>query len=296
MPNNLITISNQKIGEGNPVYFIAEIGLNHNGSLTNAKKLVDAAFACGWHCVKFQKRTPEICVPEQQKHVMRDTPWGRMSYLEYRYKVEFEHDEYRYIDRYCREKPIQWSASVWDVPSVEFLLEYDVPFIKIPSAKLTETDILVAAARSGKTIFLSTGMSTLDEIDSAVETIEKHASSNYLLMHTNSSYPAPPEELNLNVIPFLKERYGCIVGYSGHESGLEPSVVAAVLGAKVIERHVTLDHNMWGSDHFASLEIEGMHKLIRRVAEVADIMGSGVKTVTESELEIRKKLRGVAAR
>lgn len=207
MAKEKITIGETTIGEGEPVFLIAEIGLNHNGTLNIAKRLIDAAFACGWNCVKFQKRTPEICVPDHQKNVMRDTPWGRITYLDYRCKVEFGNEEYSYIHEYCREKPILWSASAWDMQSLHFLLDFDVPFIKIPSAKMTEDEIIETAAKSGKPVFLSTGMSTIEEIDKAVGILEKHSEGNYLLMHTNSTYPTPLEELNLKVILFLKERY-----------------------------------------------------------------------------------------
>jgi N-acetylneuraminate synthase len=287
-----ISIDGRLVGDNQPVYMIAEIGLNHNGDLQIAKKLIDAAFATNWDCVKFQKRTPEICVPEHQKSVMRDTPWGRMTYLEYRYRVEFEKEQYDYIDTYCCEKPISWTASIWDLKSLEFLLQYDIPFIKVPSAKLTEHEFLVESAKSGKPVILSTGMSTIEEIDAAVEVLEKHAKGNYVLMHTNSSYPAPPEELNLRVINFLKERYKCIIGYSGHEYDLEPSVIAASLGAGLIERHVTLDHNIWGSDQFASLEVHAMDMLRKRIKNIDLILGDGIKKLTGKELEVRKKLRG----
>jgi N-acetylneuraminate synthase len=287
-----IKIDGQLVGENQPIYMIAEIGLNHNGDIQIAKKLIDAVFATNWSCAKFQKRTPSICVPESQKNLMRDTPWGRMTYLEYRYKVEFEKEQYDYIDRYCKEKPIAWTASVWDLKSLEFIMGYDVPFIKIPSAKLTEHECLIEASKSGKPIVLSTGMSTVPEIDTAIDLLEKHARGGYVLMHTNSVYPAPPEELNLRVINFLKERYGCIVGYSGHEEDLEPSVIAVSLGASLIERHVTLDHNMWGSDHFASLEVHGMSLLLKRIKNINVILGDGVKKLTEKETEVRKKLRG----
>lgn len=292
MANKAVRIDGGLVGEKEPIYMIAEIGLNHNGSVEIAKKLIDAAFACNWHCVKFQKRTPAVCVPEDQKNVMRDTPWGRMTYLEYRYRVEFEKDQYDYIDRYSREKPIAWTASVWDMGSLHFILQYDVPFIKIPSAKLTEDDLLAEACRSQKPVILSTGMSSVEEIDHAVELMEKHSNGDYILMHTNSNYPAPQEELNLLTIPFLVERYGCVVGYSGHEYDLEPSVIAAALGAKVIERHITLDHSMWGSDHFASLEVHAMDMLYKRIKGVDVMLGDGVKRVTEKEREVRKKLRG----
>jgi len=287
-----IKINEHIIGENEPVFLIAEIGINHNGDLQVAKRLMDAAFACGWQCVKFQKRTPEICVPENQKNVLKDTPWGKITYLEYKYKVEFEQKEYSYIDKYCKEKPILWTASVWDIPSLEFILQYDVPFIKIPSAKLTESELLSEAAKSGKTIILSTGMSTIEEIDEAVNLLEKHSKGNYVLMHTNSTYPTPPKDINLSTIKFLRDRYNCLVGYSGHEFDLEPSVIAVALGAKIIERHITLDHNMWGSDHFASLEVHAMDLLRKRISEVDMVLGDGIKKLTPKEMEVRKKLRG----
>jgi N-acetylneuraminate synthase len=292
MAKKEIKIGNHIVGDGHPVFMIAEIGINHNGDMQIAKKLIDGAFVCNWHCVKFQKRTPEICVPEAQKNVMRDTPWGRIPYIEYRKKIEFGEEQYRYIDSYCKEKPILWSASVWDIPSLEFLMEYDVPFIKIPSAKLTEDKLLIESAKTAKPIILSTGMSTLEELDHAVEILEKHSKGNYILMHTNSAYPAPIEELNLNLISFLKERYNCIVGYSGHEYDLEPSVVAVAMGAKVLERHVTLNHNMWGSDQSASLEVHAMDFLFRRIANIDVMLGDGGKRITASERPIREKLRG----
>lgn len=292
MPLNDIQLADHFVGPSHPVFLIAEIGLNHNGSIDIAKKLIDAAFACNWDVVKFQKRTPDICVPEHQKSVPRETPWGVMSYLEYRYRVEFGETEYSYIDRYCNEKPILWSASVWDIPSLHFLLKYDIPFIKIPSAKLTESDLLIEACKSGKNMIVSTGMSTLEEIDRTVDLLEKYTRGNYILMHTNSTYPTPAEEINLNTIPFLRQRYGCIVGYSGHEYDLEPSVIAVALGARVIERHITLDHNMWGSDHFASLEVHAAAMLYKRIKDIDVILGKGEKVLTKGEIEIKKKLRG----
>jgi len=292
MAKKEIRIGKYGINEKSPVFMIAEIGLNHNGDLAIAKKLIDAAFACDWHCVKFQKRTPELSVPENQKNVIRDTPWGKMTYLEYRHKVEFGKKEYGYINKFCREKPILWSASAWDIPSLKFLLSYDIPFIKIPSAKLTDKKLLTAAGRSKKPVILSTGMSTIKEIDDAVLIVEKASRGNFILMHTNSTYPTSIEDLNLNVIKLLKNRYGCIVGYSGHEYGLEPTVVAVSLGAKLVERHVTMSHKMWGSDHFASLEVHAMDLLYKRLKDMSAILGDGVKKVTKGELEIRKKLRG----
>jgi len=292
MANQTVKINNTIIGYDKPVYMIAEIGLNHNGSLDIAKRLIDASSACGWHCVKFQKRVPDLCVPEYQKNILRETPWGKITYLEYKYKVEFNQIEYSIIDKYCSEKPIHWSASVWDLPSLEFIIDRNVPFIKIPSAKLTEYELIRQASQYGKPIVLSTGMSTVEEIDNTVEILEKYSNGDYVLMHTNSVYPAPPEELNLRVINFLKERYKCIVGYSGHENNLEPTVIAVTLGAKMVERHITLDHTMWGSDHEASLEVHGMDILHRRIKQVAITLGDGVKKITQKEMEVRKRLRG----
>lgn len=272
-------------------YFIAEIGINHNGDLQVAKRLIDATFACQWNCVKFQKRNPDICVPDNQKNIMRETPWGKMTYLEYRKKVEFGEKEYDYISNYCKEKPIDWTASVWDIPSVEFISQYDVPFIKIPSAKITEKEMLIKSCQTKKPIILSTGMSTLEEIDEAVNILEKHASQ-YVLMYTNSAYPTPINELNIRCITTLKERYKCPIGYSGHEYDLEPTVFAAVLGVKIIERHITIDHNMWGTDQAASLEVTGMDILRKRIKDVDIILGDKMKKITESEVKVRKKLRG----
>ncbi len=273
-------------------YLIAEIGINHNGDIQIAKKLIDAAFACQWDCIKFQKREPEICVPDHQKNNPKETPWGKMTYLEYKKKIEFGKKEYDYIDKYCKEKPIDWTASVWDLPSLEFLLNYDIPFIKIPSPKLTEEELLIAASKSGKSLVVSTGMSTVEEIDRAVEILEKYASQ-YILMHCNSAYPAPQNELNLKCIQTLQERYKCPIGYSGHEYDLEPSVYATILGAKIIERHITLSHNTWGTDQASSLEVTGMDILKKRIKDISPVLGNGEIKVTENEKPIRKKLRGV---
>jgi N-acetylneuraminate synthase len=292
MTNKKIKIGNKYIGDGEPLYLIAEIGINHNGDLQIAKRLIDATWATGWNCAKFQKRTPDICVPEQQKNVIRQTPWGEMTYLEYKKRIEFEQKEYDYIDRYCREKPLDWTASVWDIPSLEFLLRYDVPFIKIPSAKITEHELITMAAESGRTLFVSTGMSTLEEVDNVVNLLEKHTKGNYVLFHTNSTYPAKLDELNLQMITTLKERYHCIVGYSGHEYELAPAMIAPVFGASVIERHVTLDHTMWGTDQAASLEVRGMDALEKRIRSIKFIAGDGIKTIYEGEKKIREKLRG----
>ena len=287
-----VAIGKYLINDEAAPYMIAEIGINHNGDMQIAKKLIDAANATGWNAVKFQKREPEISVPDAQKNIIRDTPWGKMTYLDYKKHIEFGKDEYDYIDKYCREKPLDWSASPWDLPSLEFLLKYDLPFLKIASASIVNHELLKKAARSGKLIVMSTGMSNWKEIDSAVDVLEKHATGGYVLMHTNSVYPAPEEMLNLNMIGVLKKRYNCPVGYSGHEQSLEPTVMACVLGACVIERHVTLDHDMWGTDQAASLTPHAMDMLHRRLKNVKKILGNGNRCLSEAELMIKKKLRG----
>jgi N-acetylneuraminate synthase len=274
-----------------PTYIIAEIGINHNGSLETAKKLIDIAAIAGCDAVKFQKRNPDVCVPEHQKSVMRDTPWGQMTYLDYKYKVEFEKREYDIIDEYCKEKNIAWSASPWDLDSLEFLMGYDIPFIKIPSAMITNEELMRASAATGKKIIFSTGMSTMEEIDQAVEWMNEE-NTPFSLLHCNSTYPAPLEDLNLSCIPVLKDRYQCEVGYSGHEFRLGTTVAAVYLGATILERHITLDRTMWGSDHLASVEPQGLIKLVRGVRELESAYGDGRKRVTEGELPIRKKLRG----
>jgi len=272
-------------------YLIAEIGINHNGDLNVAKKLIDAAHACSWDCVKFQKRNPDISVPEHQKNEPKDTPWGKMTYLEYKKKIEFEKKEYDQIARYCSYKPIDWTVSVWDLDSLNFIKKYDIPFIKIPSAHLTNHKLLKASAQTGIPIVASTGMSTLKEVDEAVAVLKKHASQ-FVLMHCNSSYPSKLEELNLKVIPALKKRYKCPVGYSGHEYGLDSTSTAVALGASIVERHITLDRNMWGTDQASSVEPQGMDKLYKQIRSVQHYLGDGKKKVYESELSSRKKLRG----
>ena len=270
-------------------YIIAEIGINHNGSLDTAKKLIDVAAVSGCDAVKFQKRNPDVCVPEHQKDVMRTTPWGEMKYIDYKYRMEFGQEEYDEIDRYCRAKGIQWSASPWDLDSLEFLMQYDLPWIKIPSAMITNEQLMKATAATDKKVIFSTGMSTYEEIDKAVEWLDNN---DYIMLHCNSTYPAPLEDLNLSCIGTLSERYNCEVGYSGHEFRLGTSVAAIYLGATYIERHITLDRTMWGSDHMSSVEPQGLIKMVRGIRELEIAHGDGVKKVTEGELAPRKKLRG----
>jgi len=271
-------------------YIISEIGINHNGDLDIAKKLIDISAAAGCNAVKFQKRNPDVCVPEHQKSVIRDTPWGEMTYLDYKYKVEFGKEEYDEIDRYCKEKGIAWSASPWDLDSLEFLNQYDIPFIKIASASITDKELLKKTCETGKKVIISTGMSSEEEIDEAVDILKDNA-SDYAVLHCNSSYPAPIEELNLSCVKTLKDKYGCQVGYSGHEFRLGTTVAAVYLGATIIERHVTLDRTMWGSDHMASVEPQGLFKLVSGVRELEQSFGDGEISVTETEAEVRKKLR-----
>lgn len=272
-------------------FIIGEIGINHNGDLNIAKKLIDAINACGWHCAKFQKRNPDVCVPEHQKQIERDTPWGKMTYIDYKHKIEFGTIEYDIIEKYCSEKSLCWSASVWDIDSLKFVQNYDLPFIKIPSAHLNNKLLLEEAAKSNIPLIISTGMSNWEMIDDAIEIIGK-ITDNYAILHCNSTYPAPLSELNLNVIPVMKERYNCIVGYSGHEFNLEPSVIAVALGAQIIERHITLDHNMWGTDQSSSLEVHAMDLLKKRIKDVNKILGGKEKIITDSEKPFLKKLRG----
>jgi len=274
-------------------YIIAEIGINHNGDLNVAKRLIDIAAVAGCDAVKFQKRDPDVCVPEHQKNVEKDTPWGTMTYLEYKHKTEFGKKEYDEIDQHCRNKTISWSASPWDLGSLEFLLQYDIPFIKIPSAMLTNLKLIEAAAKSGKKVILSTGMSTEEEIYKAICVLEPGPEMyDYAILHCNSTYPAPLDELNLSCIKTMKDKYGCEVGYSGHEFRLGTSVAAVYLGATIIERHITLDRSMWGSDHLSSVEPQGLFKLVSGIRELEQSFGDGKIKVTESEKPVRKKLRG----
>ena len=274
------------------VYIIAEIGINHNGDLNIAKKLIDIAKVAGGDAVKFQKRNPDGCVPEHQKSVERDTPWGRMTYLDYKYRVEFEKEEYDKIDDYCKQRNIVWSASPWDLDSLEFLNQYDLPFIKIPSALLTDLDLIAASAKTNKKLIISTGMSTIEEIDASVDAI-KNANPNceFSILHCNSSYPAPNDDLNLTCIKTLQDRYNCQVGYSGHEFGLTTTIATVCLGASIVERHITLDRTMWGTDQMCSVEPQGLIKLVRGINELSSALGDGIKRVTEGEKPIKDKLR-----
>jgi N-acetylneuraminate synthase len=286
-----VKLGEREVGSGQPVYIIAEIGINHNGSMDVAKKLIEGAKRAGCDAVKFQKRTPEICVPKDQWYIERSTPWGPMTYIDYRHKVEFSREEYREIDRYCRELGIQWFVSPWDVPSVDFTEEFNPPVYKVASASLTDIELLERLRKTGRPIMLSSGMSTLQEVDTAVKFL---GDSPLLLAQSTSAYPCKTNELNLRVINTYRARYPRLpIGYSGHETGLAPTYAAVALGACFVERHVTLDRSMWGTDQAASLEIVGLERLVRDIRDIELALGDGEKRVYSSELGPRQKLRRV---
>jgi N-acetylneuraminate synthase len=286
-----IKLGNRMAGDGHPAFIIAEIGINHNGDLDIAKKMIDGAVHAGADAVKFQKRTPEVATPPEQQNQMRETPWGYITYLDYRYKVEFNEDQYCEIDRYCREKGIAWMVSVWDEPSVDFMEKFDTPAYKIPSASLTDTKLIRKARSTGKPLILSTGMSTMKQIRSGVSVAGEE---NLVLMHCTSTYPCEPEELNLKMVQTLRTEFPNLpIGYSGHEVGLVPSAVAVAFGACMVERHLTLDRAMWGSDQAASVEPGGFERLVKYIRVTEASLGDGVKRVYASEQSSLKKLRRV---
>ena len=286
-----IKVGQRMIGDGHPVFIVAEIGINHNGSLDIAKKLIEGAKSAGVDAVKFQKRTPEICVPKDQWYVERDTPWGRMTYIDYRHKVEFTKDNYHFIDKFCKEKNIIWFASCWDEDSVDFIEAFDVPIYKTASASLTDLSLLRKHKTLNKPVIVSTGMSTIEEIEESVKIFEN---KNNLVAHSTSTYPCPNEELNLKMITTLREKYpNTPIGYSGHETGLAPTWAAVSLGASFVERHITLDRAMWGSDQAASVEVNGFNRLVRNIRDIEAALGDGIKKVYQSEMGAREKLRKV---
>ncbi|MGV9769258.1 N-acetylneuraminate synthase family protein [Microbacterium sp. NPDC003461] len=288
-----VRIGSRVIGGGHPAYVIAEIGLNHNGDVELAKQLIDVAAEAGADAVKFQKRTPEIATPEHMRDMPRETPWGTMTYLEYRHRVEFGREEYVAIGDYATLRGLDWFASPWDVPSVEFLEDLNVVAHKVASACLTDGELLEALRASGKPIILSTGMSTMEQIDRAIGIL---GTENLVLMHATSTYPMEPDEANLRMIRMLSDRYpGVPVGYSGHERGLQISLAAVAMGAQAVERHITLDRTMWGSDHAASLEPTGLKNLVRDIRIIESAFGDGVKRVFPGEEAPMAKLRRVTA-
>jgi N-acetylneuraminate synthase len=289
MSRKTVRIGDKTIGGEEPTFIVAEIGINHNGSLDNAKRLIDVAVFAGCDAVKFQKRNPEVCVPEDQKEKLRDTPWGEIPYIEYKKHIEFGEVEYSKIDMYSTEKEIIWFASPWDKDSVDFLEQFDVPCYKIASASLTDHELLGEVRDLGKPIIMSTGMSTLEQIDEAVEVLG--GTDDIVILHCNSSYPANNDELNLRAIETLRNRYDCPVGYSGHETGLQTTYAAVALGADVVERHITLDRAMWGTDQAASVEPFGLLRLVRDIRVIEAALGDGKIRVYESEIPVRDKLR-----
>jgi len=291
LENPLRQLGDRAVGAGHPVYITGEIGINHNGDLANAIALIDHAADSGCDAVKFQKRTPEICTPPDQWELQRDTPWGRMSYIDYRQRVEFGIEEYAAIDQHAKRRGIAWFASPWDVESVDFLESFGVPAHKVASACLTDDELLRRMRATGRTIILSTGMSTMRQIRHAVEVL---GSDNIILCHATSTYPAPVTELNLKMIYTLQAEFPNVpIGYSGHETGLQTTLAAVAMGAVFVERHITLDRSMWGSDQAASIEPQGLARLVRDVRVISEAMGDGVKQIYDGERAAMRKLRRV---
>jgi N-acetylneuraminate synthase len=287
-----IQIGSSLVGPGRPIYIVAEIGINHNGELSLAKQLIDIAVEAGCDAVKFQKRSPDICVPHQQKSMERETPWGTMTYIDYRHRIEFGTAEYEAIDRHCSERKIPWFASCWDIESVDFMDSFDLPCFKIASACLTNDALLRRLTKKNKPVVLSTGMSSMAQIRDAVSLLNVR---NLLILHTTSSYRFNPEEINLRVIDTLRREFDCPIGYSGHENGYAATLAAAALGAVFIERHITLDHTMWGSDHLISIEPEQLKGMVRDIRLIEKALGDGVKQVYDSERSASAKLRNCSA-
>lgn len=282
-----VQIGNRSIGDGNPCFIVSEIGINHNGDLGIAKDLIDATVKSGGDAVKFQKRTVEVVYTQEELAGPRENPFGPTN-GDLKRGLEFGQDAYSEVDRYCSERGLLWFASCWDEASVDFIEQFHPPCYKIASASLTDDELLRYHRTTGRPIILSSGMSTLEQVDHAVEVL---GDNDLILMHTTSTYPAEPEELNLLTIHTLRERYKIPIGYSGHEVGLSSSLAAMALGACMIERHVTLGRAMWGSDQSASVEPHGMSKLTKDIRQIEAAMGDGVKRVVDSEIPIMEKLR-----
>lgn len=293
MSSTAILIGDRWVGTGHPVYFIAEIGINHNGSVETAKRMIDGAARAGCQAVKFQKRTPEKCVPRDQWDVERDTPWGRMRYIDYRHRTEFSRADYEQIDAHCRSLGVQWFASCWDEDAVEFMEHFEPPCYKVASASVTDARVLEALVATGRPVIMSTGMSTLDQVDAAVDILRSHGGRNRLLLaHAVSLYPCSDADLNLRMIQTLASLYPSTpIGYSGHEMGVAPTLAAVALGATFVERHITLDRTMWGSDQAASVDLDALVGLTAAIREVESALGDGVKKVLPGELKQAAKLR-----
>lgn len=285
-----IKIAKRTIGNGYPSWIVAELGINHNGNLQTALDMIDNAVAAGADAIKFQKRTPEFCVPRDQWDIMRETPWGYVKYIQYRNLIEFEESEYDVIDKHCKEWEIPWFTSVWDEPSVDFMAQYNPPCYKIPSAMLTNKKLIDKVMGEGKPVIISTGMSTKDEIKKYVPMSPKVA-----LLHCTSTYPCQLEHLNLRMIRTLREWYpNQVIGFSNHSPSIIPPVNAVVLGAKIIEAHFTLDRASWGTDQGASIEPHGFEKMVHYIRATEKSLGDGKKVVYGEEKIARTKLRGDA--
>jgi len=284
-----VEIAGRRIGTGSPCYVVAEIGINHNGDMQITKRLIDVAVASGCSAVKFQKRTVDVVYSAAELARVRESPFGNTN-GELKRALEFGKEQYAAIDAYCKKSGIVWFASPWDEASVDFLEQFGVPCHKVASASLTDDNLLRHMRKTGKPIILSTGMSTMAQIDHAVEVL---GSNDLIILHATSTYPAQYDELNLRVIPVLAKRFGVPVGYSGHETGIASSVAAVVLGASMVERHLTLDRAMWGSDQAASLEPNGMQRLLRDIRLIETSLGDGEKRVYNREVPIMEKLRRV---
>lgn len=283
-----VKIGSKAVGTNESIYVVGEIGINHNGDIAVVKQLIDVAATSGLDAVKFQKRTPELCVPRDQWNIERETPWGVMTYIDYRHKVEFDESEYQEISDYCKSKEVEWFASPWDEVSVDFLENFNTPVYKIASASVTDIPLLKKIASTGRPVILSTGMSTMEQIRKAVRVFNIE---NLIICHSTSAYPCDSSELNIRMIETLRDEFDVPIGYSGHEVGLAPTLVAASLGARLIERHITLSRAMWGTDQAASIEPQGVVKLVRDIRTVEESLGDGVKKVYDSELPIIRKLR-----
>lgn len=282
-----VNIANKIIGDGHPCFITAEIGINHNGSVNRAKSLIDMALSVGCDAVKFQKRTVDVVYTKEELAKERQSVFGETN-GDLKRGLEFGYEQYKEIDDYCRQKGIIWYASCWDEGSVDFIEQFDTPCYKIASASLTDDDLLKYVRKTGKPVFLATGMSTMEQIEHAVDVLGQ---DNLIIYHCTSTYPSELNEINLKVITTLREKYDCPIGFSGHEKGILPSIMSAMLGANAVERHITTDRTIWGSDQAASLERDGIYRVVRDIRQINTILGDGVKKVYDSELPIIKKLR-----
>ncbi|MBR2525978.1 N-acetylneuraminate synthase family protein [bacterium] len=282
-----VKIADKIVGDGNPCFITAEIGINHNGSVNIAKRLIDIALLAGCDAVKFQKRTIDVVYTPEELAKERQSVFGNTN-GDLKRGLEFGYEQYKEIDEYCKQKGIIWYASCWDEQAVDFIEQFNTPCYKIASASLTDDNLLKYVRKTGKPIFLATGMSTMEQIQHAVDVLGE---DNLIIYHCTSTYPTVNNEINLKVISTLRQIYNCPIGFSGHEKGILPSIMSAILGANAVERHITIDRTLWGSDQAASLEREGIYRVVRDIHQISAIMGDGVKRVYDSEIPIIEKLR-----